>query len=358
MAANSNSRRNSILTASAIAVALTVWVLSGAVNGKPESTGPAPAVSTMDEPVSVRVRVSRAESVLRTISASARTEPDRMIELKSETEGRVVTIGAERGAAVSRNQVLVEIDMRDRQARLTEIDALIRQRELEFEAGMRLRDENFISPSEFAAREAALESARASREHILLDIAHTQIAAPFDAIVYDRLVEIGDYLGTGDPVAQLIDLDPLIVVADINERDITAVKTGASGKAILLDGSEVEGQIRYIAPAADESTRSYRVELAIPNPGFTYRVGASARLELGGDTVLAHALSPSSLWLADDGTIGVKIVDDSDRARFVPIEIVDTTAESMLVTGLPPTARVITVGQGYVVDGQAVIPEQ
>jgi len=354
MSAKSSARRNSVLTAAAIAIALTVWIMSGAVVGTPGPAVRDHIASDLDTPVAVRVVRSTASETLRTIVASARTEPDRWLELKAETEGRVVAINAERGARVATNQSLIEIDLRDRRSRLSETEALIRQRELEYEAGEKLLGERFISPADLAARAAALESARAARERILLDIAHTTIRAPFAAIVFDRLVEIGDYVAAGDTVAQLIDTDPLIVVADINEREIGTISIGSTGIARLRDGRKIEGRIRYVAPAADEATRSFRVELAIENSDFELGVGTSAQIELGAETIFAHRLAPSVLWLADNGDIGVKTVDESNRVRFVPIEIADSTAESLLVTGLPRTATVIVQGQGFVIDGQAV----
>lgn len=356
MPAISKARRNSILTAAAIAVALVVWILSGVVASTP---APAERISTadhLDDAISVRTMHSKAREIQRTITASARTEPDRGIELKAETEGRIIAIGAERGARVSAGQRLVEIEMRDRQGRLTETEALIRQRQLEFEAGQQLLDRDFISPAELAGREAALESARAARERILLDIGHTRIDAPFDSVIYDRLVEIGDYVGIGDPVMELLDVDPLIVVADINERESGTIRVDSVGTAVLRDGTRLEGRVRYMAPAASESTRSFRVELAVPNPDFALSVGTSAQMLLGAETLRVHRLPPSILWLADDGTIGVKIVDNASRARFIPVDIIDSTADSMLVTGLPEEATVITVGQAFVIDGQSVQP--
>jgi multidrug efflux system membrane fusion protein len=115
--------------------------------------------------------------------------------------------------------------------------------------------------------------------------------------------------------------------------------------------------VRYLAPAANEATRSFRIELAVPNPDLSLGVGTSAQIELGAETRMTHELPPSILWLADDGTIGVKIVDAMNRARFVPVEIVESTPETILVTGLPAAAQVITHGQAYVIDGQAVVPQ-
>jgi multidrug efflux system membrane fusion protein len=354
MSMSAASRRNSILIAAAIAIALVAWIASGLVTGV---SGPEERVAA-GEQAAMRVSIitSRAEKTARKITVSARTEPDRTIELKAETEGVVVAIGAERGALVTAGQHIVDLDMRDRRARLDEAEALLRQRQVEYEAAERLRGDQFISEADLAGVEASIVSARAMVERIELDIRHTAITAPFDAVVYDRLVEIGDYVGVGDPIAQLVDTDPLIVVGNINERDVRKLTVGGTGTASVLGGPVLTGTVRYLAPVADESTRSFRVELAIPNPDRDLRAGTSAELILGAEEITAHSLSAAVLSLADDGTIGVKTVDSSNRVHFVPVEIVSSTAQGMLVTGLAPVVRIISVGQGFVTEGQTVIP--
>ena len=353
-ASNPSSRRNSLLIAAAIAAALVVWIASGLGRGLPATseTGARDPSSRME----VTVREFHAPTTLRRITVSARTEPDRFVEIKAETEGRIVGIGADRGAFVEQGSLIAAIDERDRRARLAEADALIRQREVEFEAANRLRGQAFMSEAELAAAEALLVGARASRERIELDLERTRISAPFDAMVYDRLVEIGDYVAVGDPIAQLVDTDPLVVVGDINQREIGGIRIGAQGAARLLGQGEVEGTVRYISPVAADSTRSFRIELAIPNPQRSLRVGTSAELILGGEEITAHSISAGLLVLADDESIGVMSVDETDHVRFVPVEIAGSSGDGVLVTGLPSRVTLITVGQGFVTDGQAVIP--
>ena len=355
MSAASPSQRHSVLIASAIVVVFVVWLMTGLVGGGSEveesaADAAAPAMT-------VSVRRSQARATQRTIVASARTEPDRAIEIKAETAGEVVGIAVERGATVAEGRLLVELEIGDRAATLAEIEALIRQRELEHEAAARLREEQFISEAELAGKYAALVASTAARDRIALDIEHTRIRAPFDAVVYDRLVEIGDYVGVGDPIAQLVDADPLIVVANVNERSVGSLSVGSTGMARVLGGAEIAGEVRYLSPVADEATRSFRVELAIPNPDLSLRVGTSAEIVLGVESIVAHEVSSGLLTLADDGTVGIKLVDANNRVRFVPIEIVESTAAGgMLITGLPEEARIITVGQGFVAEGQLVTP--
>ena len=93
----------------------------------------------------------------------------------------------------------------------------------------------------------------------------------------------------------------------------------------------------------------------MPNP-YNVRAGLTAELQLSGPTLSAHDLSPALLTLADDGVVGVKTVNSNNRVEFYPVEIVGSSANGVLVTGLPDLVTVITVGQGFVNVGQQVEP--
>jgi multidrug efflux system membrane fusion protein len=121
----------------------------------------------------------------------------------------------------------------------------------------------------------------------------------------------------------------------------------------LVDGTRLNGVIRYLAPVADENTRTFRVELEVPNSNGI-RAGLTAELQLAGSRIRAHDISPSLLTLADDGTVGVKTVNSGNRVDFYPIEIAGTSDNGILVTGLPDTVTVITVGRGLVTVGHEV----
>lgn len=350
-------RTTSILIAVGIALAVAGWMVSGLI-GAPEQSVVRATDPTGAErgPVSVAVQQFNATQVTREIVVSGQTEPNRAIELKAETDGAVTLLGAERGSRVTRGQRVVGLDIRDRDELLREADALIVQRRLEYEGAERLRGQQFVSEAQIAEARARLVGAEANRERIVIDIRHTSVTAPFDAIVQDRTVEIGDYVKSGDTVAHLVDVDPIIVVGEVNEREIGELEVGSRGTARLVNGTSAEGTIRYLAPVSNEGTRTYRVELAIPNPDATFRAGMTAQLRLSADEITAHSLTPALLTLADDGTVGVKAVDEFNIVRFYPVEIVGSTAEGVSVTGLPETLAVIIVGQGFVTEGQEVRP--
>jgi multidrug efflux system membrane fusion protein len=349
------SKRNSILMALGVALVVTLWMLSGLGSSPVDFSGEEEIIRNNGETMRVRVEQASASEITREISISARTEPNRVVRLKAETEGAVVSIAAERGNPVTQGTTIVELDMRDRNPRLVEANALVEQRELELEARRNLRVREFVSQVEIAEATARLESARASKARIELEINNVTINAPFDGIVQERNVEIGDYVRAGDTVVDLVDIDPLIIAGEINGKEISDLYVGGRGVAALVDGTRLNGVIRYLAPVADANTRTFRVELEVPNPSGI-RAGLTAELQLVGPRIFAHDISPSLLTLSDDGTVGVKSVNSANRVDFYPVEIVGSSNDGILVIGLPDTVRVITVGQGFVTVGQQVDP--
>lgn len=356
---DSKQRRLPVLAACGIVVAISVWMLSGA-GSEPRAildTAPTTSSGLATGLPQVRVATHVAREISREVLLSGRTEPDRRVELRAEAEGRVVRIAAARGEPVAAGTVVVELDGRDRLARLAEAASLVRQREIEHQAIGNLRNQQFTTEVQIAEAAAQLESARAAHERIKLEIANSTITAPFDGVLQERLVEVGDFVRVGDSIAELVDLDPLVISGNVNEREIGHVTLGSEGRAVLVDGTALSGTVRYVSRVADAGTRTFHVELAVPNPGHSIRAGLTAQLRLLADAVRVHTLSAALLSLADDGTVGVKVVDEQDRVRFHPVQIVGSAADGMHVTGLPDQVRLIVVGQGFVTEGQQVLAQ-
>ncbi|MGA0846860.1 MAG: efflux RND transporter periplasmic adaptor subunit, partial [Luteolibacter sp.] len=188
------SRRNSMLMAVGVAVIVTLWMLSGLGSAPVDFSGEAEVTRANGERMRVRVGQISAVEAVREITISARTEPNRYVRIKAETEGTVVALDVDRGSPVAEDAPILTLDLRDRTARLAEAESLIAQRELELQARQNLRNREFASELEIAEAAARLESARAAKVRIALEIDNTSIDAPFDGIVQERSVEVGDYV--------------------------------------------------------------------------------------------------------------------------------------------------------------------
>ncbi|HMR33265.1 MAG TPA: efflux RND transporter periplasmic adaptor subunit [Geminicoccaceae bacterium] len=353
--------RRSHLTAVAIVVALLAWIGSGQIDRlkAPAAESPLPAAAAPPAgppPMQVRVRETVAAPVEREIVLNGRTAPARKVELRAEVTGRVVELPAERGAAVSAGRVVAMLDRRDREAWLRQARAALAQAEAEYEAGRKLRQKDFFAETELVAKAAALEQARATVERVTLDLAHTEIAAPFAGVLDRRPVEVGHLVETGDAVATLLELDPLVVIGDVAEIEARDLRIGMAGTAELVTGERVAGRVRFVAHEAEATTRTFRVELEVPNAGSRIPAGTSALVRLPQEPVPAHEVSSAALVLDDSGALGVQTVDDGDVVRFHAASIARAGPDSVWLTGLPARLRLITVGQGFVRAGQKVVP--
>jgi multidrug efflux system membrane fusion protein len=340
-----------------IAVGLTaivvLWLASGALRPKSETVAddaaPAPVAAAR-----VQIRLRHAEPVTRTVKIYGRTAPARTVEMKAETSGRVTTLGVERGKRARAGQVLLKLDLRDRQARLEQARAGVNEHRSAWEAQQELKPQGYVSDTELAATLARLESARAELIRAQLDLEYMQVRAPFDGTVQERAVEIGDYVRAGDPVATFVDNTHLVVTGSIAEQDAGFVRVGELATAALVTGQDVKGRIRYLSPVADEATRTFTVELEIPNPAGDLPAGVTAEMRIPGGEVLAYRVAPSLLTLDANGALGIKTVDEQNRVEFHEISIAHSEANGVWVTGLPESAEIIVVGQGYVSAGQPV----
>ncbi len=346
-----------------IALLIVLWLASGALgpSGNPDDERAIAAADTAnaDARGSVRVRTQSAEEVRRTILVNGETAPARIVRLAAETDGRVTATGAERGSNVDAGGIVVRLDERDRQARLSQAKATVRQREVEYEAREKLKSSSYVSEAQLQEALAALEAARTELTRAELDLEYMTVRAPFDGALQSREVEIGDFVKVGDSIATFVDNRKIIVTADLSEFDAGQVSVGDEADARLATGETVHGRIRYVAPVADEATRTFTVELEVDNGDGALRAGGTAELRIPGETVLAHRIAPSLLTLDDDGNVGVKIVDADGRVEFIIADIAVATSDGIWVAGLPPTATIITVGQGFVPDGALVnaVPE-
>lgn len=354
--------KSSYLIALVIALAAAGWLASpymadalrddtGTMEVAAESAAPAEKA-----PMRVQVRNSVARMRINSLVLTGQTEASRQATAKAETAGRVVAVEAVEGAPVREGDVILRLAIDDREALLDEAKALVKQREIEYTAASKLSSKGYQTQTRLAETRANLEAASARLRRIEIDIEHTVIRAPFDGVIQTRMVEVGDYLKVGEPAALVIDLDPLIAVAQVSEREIAGVADGVEGQVRMITGDVVDGRVRYVSSVGSDGTRTFRVELEIENDGNRLSAGLTSEIRLPVATVEAHNMSPAALTLDDRGVIGVKTVDADNIVRFHPIELVSDGKDGIWIAGLPREATIITVGQEFVLPGQTVTP--
>lgn len=349
------------LIAIGIAAVASLWILSGSFGGSGEeakSAVPPGARAEAAEAKAVRVRVQTlvADDMSKTLSVYGRTRPNRDATVRAETGGRVEEMFVAKGDRVEKGQLIMRLAMNDRAARRQEAEAAVAQRQLEFEQAQQLQRSDYASRTRVAQARAALEKARADLAKIEKEIADVTVEAPFDGVFNENLIDVGEIVATGEPVARVIDMTPMVVVASVSEREIEGVRPGVSGTVRLVDGREVPGVVTWVSAAADPTTRTYAVEMEVANDDLSIPVGMTAEMRLPLRTVTAHRVSPAVLTLSDAGEVGVKAVDADNRVVFHAVDLIADSPEGVWLAGLPPKVRLITVGQEYVRPGELVDP--
>ena len=297
-----------------------------------------------------------AEPRTRHVVLRGRTESKRMVDVKAEIAGAIVSRPVERGMQVDKGDLLCEIAVEDRQATMQEARAALQTARIEHQGSLELQKQGLLSDVAIANSEARLESARATAHRQGLNLARTRIEAPFSGVVENLHMNIGDYATPGASCATLIDLDPMLVAARVTEAEVDYLSQAQSVSGYTATGRKLQGSVSFVGKQSDPETRTYPVEITVDNDDYSIRSGLTVTLRIGVEQVRAHQVSPSLLTINDAGEMGLRIVDESNRVAFKAVEIIEDSASGMWITGLPGTVNLITVGQEYVAVGDRVEP--
>ncbi len=202
----------------------------------------------------------------------------------------------------------------------------------------------------------SIQTAEAAIAGAEMSIDRLGIHAPFAGLLETDTAELGALLQPGAACATVIQLDPVKIVGFVPEAQVNRVKLGANAGARLVDERTVVGKVTFVSRSADQLTRTFRVEITLPNPDLSIRDGQTADLAIEAEGAMAHLLPQSSLTLDNDGRLGVRHVAEDGTAQFLAVKLLRDSIDGVWLAGLPETVDVITVGQEYVTDGVPVAP--
>ncbi|MFM8356846.1 MAG: efflux RND transporter periplasmic adaptor subunit [Gammaproteobacteria bacterium] len=354
--------RKTYVYATGIAVVIGLWLLSGQFGAEPKPDHPTlaeandtrAAVEQDAAPVQVRARVMNATLQSREVTLRGRTENKRSLIVKTETVGRITDRPVDKGDRVNTGDVLCRIADDDRTASLAEATEALNQARIDYNGSLQLRERALLSESSVAQAKARVAAAEAQVTRRTLDVERTTIRAPFPALVEDVQVELGDYVTPGTACVALVDMNPMLLVGQVSERDVQKLTVGGTAEGLLQDGRIVAGTVRFIGQQSDAATRTYPIEVEVPNGDFALRSGVTTQIRVPTETVLAQKVSPAVFSLDDEGHIGIRTIGAGNTVEYHRVDVVRDDVDGVWVTGLPEVATVITVGQELVVPGQVV----
>jgi multidrug efflux system membrane fusion protein len=317
---------------------------------------PGLTASTTQDAISVVAVHSKARELDSAVILRGETQAARQVQVTAQTSGQVISDPLRKGAYVKKDQMLCLLDPGTRAATLAQARAGLAEAEVGLSNAQKLSQGGYASITKVLSAEAALESARASVAQAQKDIDRLQVTAPFSGLLETDTAEFGTSLQAGAECATIIQLNPIKLVGFASETEVDKIDVGALTNARLISGDTVSGRVTFLSRSADEATRTFRVEVEVPNTDFSIRDGQTVEIGISSAGRLAHLVSQSSLTLDNDGLIGLRTVGPDNLVKFMPIEVIRDTQDGIWVAGLPEMADIITVGQEYVREGVLLDP--
>ena len=340
---------SNILKSAIVLGILIVWMISGSIES--EQSVESSASGGDPVPDDMLISLSNAQPFRPPTRIRGQTEAKRAVSVIARTSGPVASIAVKSGDYVREGQLMCTISAEEREADLREAAAALESSQVDLRGISELAGQGLSSALEVKRAEAQSKAAQARFDRVSLQLAHTEIRAPFAGFVEEMQAEVGALLGNGQACAFLIDLNPLIVRGALPEAELGRIVVGLPVDVKLASGLRAQGAISHVARSGDESTRTFVVEAEIPNPQYRISAGLTADLTIRGEPINAHLIPASALVLSDAGALSIRTLDESDIVETWPIRILEQDSEGIWVVGLPRQAKVITRGQNYVSDG-------
>ena len=406
--------KKSIFIAAFILLLVVGWIGSGQftnVNAQDDTSLSEESNSETVEKITVEDNGNKVEikefnfsQIDQSIELQGQTTHNKKIDVKSETTGNITKLSFKRGDKVAKGDELIKISIENRKEllnsakkdlerlnkelelneknkinRLTQNKELIKLYEIEFASAKQLIDKGLSSKSKLSLASFNLANARSDQEDILinfesqqssieaqianvksqlknieLDINNTLINAPFSGIISDKMIEESEYITPGNVMFTIIDLNPIKIQGYLSEFDVNKVSLGTNAVIENTNGVKKNGTISFISPSAETSTRTFEITIEAENADLSFKSGITTKITIAGSELKAHKIPPSILTLQDDGTVGVKAVNDENIVIFYPTTSVKDTIDGIWVSGLPDKVNLIVTGQEYVAVGESV----
>lgn len=343
------------LNALAFAVALAV---AGGLAGCGSDANSKPVAEKKKETPAVPVEVaSVVQATLEpTYAATATLEAEREAVVHAEMPGEIVEILVEEGDRVEQGQLLAKLDDRQRQLELRQVATVADRLAHEAVRSEKLLERDMISREAYdrARYERETQNAAVAIARHALD--KGEIRAPYAGVVTRRHVKEGQWLSLQDAAFEIADFTTLQARLDVPERQAMALKPGQPVRftADALSGAEFTGTVARTSPVVDRASGTVGVTLEVVNPDQRLRPGLFVRVAVAYDRIADATLVPKAAVIAEAAQNRVFVVEDG----IVDERLVALGHENgplvQVLDGLEPGARVVTVGQTTLKDGDKV----
>lgn len=337
---------------------LGLIVLSGCDN-KGATAQPEPSVKPEHQKMMIETMVLEPVDLAEKFTLPGVVEAWEDLQLAAELAGPVSWVGVDEGAALKAGQAILRIDPQTVKANLQRDQTAFELQQQEQERYQKLLSDQLVSQQEFDRVKNGLEVARANLRQSELALDKSTCRTPVNGVLDRLLVDRGEYVGIGDPLARVVQIDKLKVLVDLPEKDVSFVRPGQKVRVVaasMKNADEVSysGEVLHIGYQADQASRTYRVKLVIDNPNGDLRPGMILRVEFKRRNHVGVLAIPLYSLIDQEGKKFV-FVEKNGKAEKREVTPGAVVGHQILVSdGLAVGEKLVVKGHQLLTDGALV----
>ena len=337
---------------------ITLAVLQLLIGCKPKPSAsdvPPGGMPTMQ----VVVVEARRQPVTESLALVGSIAANELIEIKSEIDGTIQEILFREGQRVEKGQLLIRLDESKLAADVAEYESNFKLAQANFDRAKQLSEGKLISQSEYDQAAATFDVRQATLNRKQRELKDTLITAPFSGVIGARNVSPGQVIARNTLLTWLVDMDPVKVELNVPERFLSQLELGQTLDLTVaaFGTNEFHGQVYFIAPSVDATTRTTLVKAKIPNPQLELKPGMFANLELNLQIRENAVVIPETALsqLVEGGSGVVFVVDKATTAQPRKVKLgVHMAGKVEVIQGIEAGDRVIVEGLQKIGPGMPV----
>ncbi|MBU1247655.1 MAG: efflux RND transporter periplasmic adaptor subunit [Proteobacteria bacterium] len=284
------------------------------------------------------------------------TEALHDVTVSAERSGRVEWIGPEEGAAVTENEAFARIDLDSAQADLSKARSAYDLAKKQAERRTELLDLKVLSKEEMDMANTELQSARSQLSQASKAMSQGDVISPVAGVINELFIDPGEWVNMGQPVAEIVDISSIRINVNAPEMDVRYLTQGQMVRVLVDAYPEAtwDGVVDFVAFKADETTKTFRVQVVVDNQDLRIRPGMLARVSMA-RRVIENAVTAPLNALIDKGGERLVFVADGNKARAHTVKLgAISGSQIQILEGLAPGDELIVSGQNEVEEGVTI----
>ena len=311
-----------------------------------------------DYPVNAVVALVKAETVADALRVVGQVQAAESVRLVSEVDATLIEVGVQDGDRVKKGQLLYKFDDHKFVAALAQSESRLVLAKSELERAQNLRATKTIPQQDVDRAQAEFRAADAAMVLAADNLADVVVTAPFDGVLEDRPVSLGQFCARGQDLGLLVQTDPLEITFDTPEREAGRLQAGQTAEfgSDAFPGQVFKAEITYLSPQVSMESRTLRAKARVPN--------ADGRLKPGmfGAVSIILAQRPGVLRIPESAvslharTASVVVMDPEGKAEFRPVVTGRRGDNSVEITsGLKAGEKVVVEGYQKMGPGSKIL---